>query len=187
MTSVKTTSAETRKLKTRTALHGALMELLAEKPFEEIQITDLTGRAQVGYATFFRHYASMHDVLNEIAGNEIRELFDMTIPVIQQYKTAVTLRALCQYVSDHHTLWRTLLTGGAAHTVRAEFIRQALEWAGKFEDGETPVPLELGTICTAGSTLDALAWWLERMDSYTVDEFAAFIDRLIITPFIGEK
>ena len=187
MTSPNSTAAETRKLRTRTALRSAMLELLAEKPFDQILITDLTNRAHVGYATFFRHYQTTEEVLNEIAGDEIRELLEMSIPVLKQYDSSVSTRELCQYVFDRRSLWRTLLTGGAAHSVRAEFIRQAREWSRMAGGMETEVPVDLGTVCAAGSTIDALAWWLEHTDSYTVDEIAAFIDQLIITPFIGDK
>jgi len=186
MTSANSTSAQTRKLKTRIALRAAMLELLAEKPFDQIQITDLTARANVGYATFFRHYSATEEVLNEIAGDQIRELLGMTIPVFHQYDTSVSMRALCQYVYERQALWRTLLTGGAAASVRGEFVRQAREWSRKYQDRETAVPVDLGTVCAAGSTIDALAWWLDRLDSYTVDEIAEYINELVINPFIGE-
>lgn len=187
MASANSASAETRKQNTRAALRAAMLELLAEKPFEQIQILDLTGRAKVGYATFFRHYAGTEDVLNEIAGDQIRELLEMTIPVLRQYDSSVSIRALCQYVFERRALWRTLLTGGAAHSVRNEFVRQAREWSRKFADTKKTVPVDLGTVCAAGSTIDALAWWLDRGDAYSVDEMAGFINQLIITPFIGEN
>jgi AcrR family transcriptional regulator len=186
MTSPNSTAAATRKRKTRTALRTAMLELLAENPFDQILITDLTNQANVGYATFFRHYDSTEELLNEIAGDQIRDLLEMSIPVMRQYDSSVSTRALCQYVFERRSLWRTLLTGGAAHTVRGEFVRQAREWSRKFGDARTEIPLDLGTICSAGSTIDALAWWLDRTDDYTVDEIAAFIDQLIITPFIGD-
>jgi AcrR family transcriptional regulator len=186
MDSAKTAFATQRKKRTRDALHAAMLALLAEMPFDRIQILDLTTKAKVGYATFFRHYSGTEDLLNEVAGDEIRELFRMTMPVLDQHGSRKTLQALCRYLSDRKILWRVLLTGGAAHSVRAEFIRQAVEWSRQ-SDGKnaTAVPVELGTICAAGSTLDALAWWLEAGKAHSVEEMADFIDRLIIAPFIG--
>ena len=187
MANIQTASALTRKNRTREALRAAMLALLAEKPFEQIQITDLTARAQIGYATFFRHYDSTNALLNEIAGDQIRELLGMTIPVMRRFDSSVSLRALCHYVQEHSALWRPLLTGGAAHTVRAEFVRQAREWAHRSDAGETRVPVDLGTVCAAGSTIDALAWWLDRGQGYSLDEIAEFINELIIMPFVGEQ
>jgi len=180
--------ADARKQRTREALRAALLEILAEKPFDEIQILDLTGRAGVGYATFFRHYPGTTAVLDEVAGDQIRELLEMTIPVLRQFDSAASVKALCDYIHARRGLWRTLLTGGAAHRVRSEFVRQARAWSRRADDGRPmPVPLDLGTVCAAGSTLDALAWWLDEGQSYAVEDMARYIDRLIITPFVGGK
>lgn len=180
--------ADARKQRTREALRGALLDILAEKPFDAIQILDLTARAGVGYATFFRHYAGTAAVLDEVAGDQIRELLEMTIPVLRQFDSAASVKALCEYIHERRGLWRTLLTGGAAHRVRAEFVRQAREWSRRVDDGRpTSVPVELGTVCAAGSTLDALAWWLEEGQAYRPEDMAAYIDRLIIAPFVGGR
>ena len=169
-------------------MREAMLRLLAETPLEQIQITDLTARAGVGYATFFRHFSGIDEVLSDIASAEIEALLGMTIPVLQQFDSSVSMRTLCRYVFDRQALWRTLLTGGAAHTVRAEFIRQAREWSSHSDAKvKTAVPIDLGTVCAAGSTIDALAWWLERIEDHTVDEIAEYINELVINPFIGGR
>lgn len=180
--------AETRKEKSRAALRAAMLAMLGEKPFEQIQILELTSRAGIGYATFFRHYSSTDDLLDEVAGDQIRELLGMTIPAFRRSESAATLRTLCRYVSDHRALWHTLLTGGAAHSVRAEFVRQAREWSRKSDSALPPsVPVDLGTVCAAGATLDALGWWLDQGQAYSAEDMSGFIDRLIISPFVGER
>src|SRR5437879_11312519 len=42
--------------RTQKALARALIELTLEKGYEAITIRDITDKAEVGYATFFRHY-----------------------------------------------------------------------------------------------------------------------------------
>ncbi|WP_098105381.1 TetR/AcrR family transcriptional regulator [Novosphingobium sp. PC22D] len=181
-------------MRTRKAMLAAMLALLAERRFEDIQITDLTQRAGVGYATFFRHFADLRAALEEVAGEEIRALLAMTIPVMRQGDPqlpsdglASSTRALCQFVDARRALWRTLLTGGARDTVRAEFVRQAREWASRYSLPEARVPIDLGTVCCAGSTIDALAWWLEEGADFTPEAFADYIDRLIILPFLRER
>lgn len=123
-------------------------------------------------------------MLDEVAGEEIRELFEMTIPVFNRSETAAGITTLCRYVLERRALWRTLLAGGAAHSVRAEFVRQARDWAARMDEGKTQVPTDLGTVCCAGSTIDALAWWLDHGEAYSAEEMAGFIDRMIISPFV---
>lgn len=186
MTSAIRLSGDTRKRKTREALCAAMLDLLAEKPFDEIQILELTVRAGVGYATFFRHYAQPVEVLDEVAGELIRELLAMTVPAFERTDSAAGLRSLCGYVLERRALWHTLLTGGAGYRVRAEFVRQAREWSRHGDGKPTSVPIDLGTVCAAGSAIDALAWWLDQGEAYSAEEMADFIDRLIISPFVGQ-
>lgn len=174
-----------RKAQSRKAMSDAMLALLAERSFDQIQITDLTARAGVGYATFFRHFQTLSDVLEHVAGEEIRALLEMSIPLLSQSDSAVSTLALCRYVGQRKELWRTLLTGGAAHRVRGEFVRQARVWAAREDVPNGKVPNDLGTVCTAGATIDALAWWLERDASYDVEALAQFIDRGIIAPFLS--
>ena len=47
---------ERRKTRTRTALCGALLSLLEERQFEQVTVRDITARAGIGYAKFFRRY-----------------------------------------------------------------------------------------------------------------------------------
>jgi hypothetical protein len=105
--------------------------------------------------------------------------------VLQRSSSAESCLALCRYVHKRRDLWRTLLAGGAAASVRQEFIRQARAWSvNQVNPVATSVPLDLGTVCSAGSTIDALAWWLERDGEYPVEMIAEYIDKLIISPFV---
>ena len=52
------TPSDPRIKRTRAALSSALLSLLEEKAFDQITIRDIVGRADIGYATFFRNYDS---------------------------------------------------------------------------------------------------------------------------------
>src|SRR4051812_438929 len=56
-------SNDLRARRTRKWLQEALLELMKEKSFEDIQITELTGRAQVSRPTFYLHYRSKEELL----------------------------------------------------------------------------------------------------------------------------
>ena len=47
----------------REAITQALIELMDEKPFENISITEVVQRAGVGRSSFYRHFSSKEDVL----------------------------------------------------------------------------------------------------------------------------
>ena len=56
-------SQDLRARRTRKWLQAALIELMKEKPFQDIQITELTARAQVSRAAFYLHFHSKEQLL----------------------------------------------------------------------------------------------------------------------------
>ena len=56
-------SNDLRVRRTRKWLQDALIGLMKEKPFEDIQITELTVRAQVSRPAFYLHFRSKEDLL----------------------------------------------------------------------------------------------------------------------------
>ena len=151
---------DARQLRSRKALTGAMLELLEEKPFDQVTIREISARAGTGYATFFRHYPTKEALLADIAAEEIADLLAMTTPLLYDVNSLESTKALCRNVAGQRKLWAALLTGGAASTVRAEFIRQARELARDAARPESWLPADLGVVYGTGGTIDLLAWWL---------------------------
>ena len=59
---------------TKTMIKQALLDLLREKPLEEISVAELCRRADVQRSTFYNHYNIVEDVLKEVKEDEPREL-----------------------------------------------------------------------------------------------------------------
>src|SRR6266542_671503 len=56
-------STDLRARRTRKWLQDALIELMKEKSFQDIQITELAARAQVSRPAFYLHFVSKEDLL----------------------------------------------------------------------------------------------------------------------------
>ena len=57
----------------KTQITGALIELLSEKAMEEISVSELTEKAQVGRVSFYRNYKTKEDILREESNRLIQE------------------------------------------------------------------------------------------------------------------
>lgn len=177
---------DARQVRSRNALNAALLALLEEKPFDQITVREITGRAGTGYATFFRHYPAKEDLLGDVATEEIASLLAMTIPILSGADSYESTLALCTYVSGHSGLWSALLTGGAAAIVRDEFIRQARGLTGSRVEKHAWLPADLGVVHGTGSTIDILAWWLARGRELNARQVATILHRLVIAPLVGD-
>ncbi len=188
---VTTTAAQpaldARLVRSRKALNAALLGLLEKKPFDQITIREITACAKTGYATFFRHYHAKEALLSDIASAQIAELLGMTMPIMQATDSLHSCRALCAYVAERRVLWSALLTGGAAATLREEFIRQARELARRAPAPQGWLPADLAVVHGTGGTVDLLAWWLAHDAAFSSDRIAEILNRLIIAPLVGEQ
>jgi AcrR family transcriptional regulator len=169
-------------LRTRAALCGALLALLEERPFEQITVREITRKAAVGYATFFRRYPDKEALLNDLAAGEIAALTAVTVPILFAADSGAACRALCAYVGERQKLWTALLTGGAAGTVREAFIHEAKQVAASHPNPDTWLPGDLRVAYAAGGVVDVLAWWLQQEPPPAADRVAGILDRLVIAP-----
>lgn len=179
------TIKDARVLQTRKALREALLQLLDEKPLEEITIREIANVAGVNYTTFFRHHPGKQELLDDIAAAEVQKLSELTMPAIMATDTHASTMALWVYVAEHRALWSRLLNGGAAARLREEFLRMTRDIAQAHGADDGWLPAEVGVIFGAGSTLDLLSWWLQQEDPIDVEQLASIHERLVVRPLLG--
>jgi AcrR family transcriptional regulator len=176
---------QTRTTRTRPALCSALLSLLEEKPFEQVTIREITARARVGYATFFRRYPDKEALLHDLAAREIGQLLAMAEPILYTVDSRSSAQALCAYLWEHRKLWSALLTGGAAAILKEEFVRQAQKNAANRPKQRSWLPGDLRRVFSVSATIEILAWWLNQNEPPSVKRMAQILDRLVITPSIA--
>jgi AcrR family transcriptional regulator len=174
-----------RATRTRSALCGALLSLLEEKPFEQVTVREITARGGVGYATFFRRYPDKLALLHDLAAREIGKLLAMTLPILFTVDSRASAQALCAYLWEHRKLWSALLTGGAAATLKDEFVRQAQQLAADQPNPESWLPGDLNVVFSVAATIEILAWWLKQPEPPSAKRMAEILDRLVIIPSLA--
>ncbi|MGZ3183483.1 MAG: TetR/AcrR family transcriptional regulator [Telluria sp.] len=149
-----------RSERTREALRGALIALLAEKPWEDIAVQDLCERAGIGRSTFYLHHTHKEELL--AAG-----LDSLKAQVRAQAAPALRfgfLDGLVAHVDEQRQIFRSIIGRRSGHTVQRmfrdtieELVREDLTAA----PAQVPEP-ELRARFIAGGVVEALALWLDR-------------------------
>jgi AcrR family transcriptional regulator len=167
-------------LRSRAVLRSTLLGLLDREAFDAISIRDITREAGVGPATFYRHYETKADLLNDIAAHEMEALIDVSYPVLTRTGSHEAALALCHYVQDHKKLWTTLLTGGAAGAMHIAFqnrLRQSPPPPGMHR---LEIPLDLRLAVAANGLIGVLSWWLSDGQGFDAEQIANFLCELVI-------
>lgn len=183
MSSVNT--VKTRSTRSKPALRQAMLQLLESHALEQITVRDLAAQANVGYATFFRHYPDKEALLHDVAADEIRRLLTMTLPLFHSADMEASTRALCAYVWEHQAIWRILLAGGASATLKEEYLSQALELTEKTATPHPWLPDELAVTFAVGALVDILGWWLSQENPQSVAYMAKVIHQLAVKPIMN--
>ena len=179
-------SKDARALRSALALRDALLVLLEQKPFDQITIRDICARAQVHYATFFRHHETKEALLDFIARDQIAKLSELSMAIRGSGDYSAGFRVMCAYVDEHRDLWSTLLNGGAGAAMREEWVRQSKQVAAAEAPVNSWLPVGLGTICAATLIAETLAWWVDRpKGEISVDQITAILVRLLTTSIIA--
>ncbi|MCE7798189.1 TetR/AcrR family transcriptional regulator [Sphingobium sufflavum] len=147
---------------------------------------EITDAAEVGYATFFRHYTDKEGLLYDLAAGEIDKLLTMTLPLLYTVEPQPSTQALCAYVWSKRVIWSALLTGGAASILKDEFNRQAQEVAARHSNVETRLPGDLAVVFSVSAAVEVIAWWLKQPDPVSVKEMAEIMHGLIVEPCMGK-
>ncbi|MEA2008243.1 MAG: TetR/AcrR family transcriptional regulator, partial [Chloroflexota bacterium] len=94
-------SQDRRIRRTQSLLGQALIALVLEKGYKNITIRDVTDYADIGYRTYFRHYAGLEELFIDVAQEKLDELYDVLIlsradegianPIATFQKSGVTL------------------------------------------------------------------------------------------------
>ncbi len=167
--------------RTQHLLARALIALTLEKGYESVTIREITERADVGYATFFRHYRDKDELLKDVLDVVLGELLELlTSPSIADDPTAVgTL--LFRYVQDQNEVVRVLLRN---HALRQHLLQEATRPAVEQNASrpDSPVPLEIATNHIVAATIALIEWWLEHQMPYSAEKMGIIYAELIAVP-----
>ncbi|WP_293681914.1 TetR/AcrR family transcriptional regulator [uncultured Phenylobacterium sp.] len=174
---------DARVVRTRNALRQAMIDLASEQPLDAITVRAIAARADVGYATFFRHYTDKEALLADVADVLTGDFLAQVQPLLHRKDRRGAARSLCAFVESRLAIHQALIAGGAGETVRAGMLRQTLETLGRVRGAAPRGPLDdLLLFHLTSSILNLLAWWLHNRDHVDAETMAEIIERAVLTP-----
>lgn len=179
----RTPSEDIRVRRTRRLLADAMIELALDRPFELITVRDLTDRAGIGYATFFRHYSGKEELLRTMLQELLDDLQVLVLPYAGENPASAAVEVFRHAERNAH-LYRLLLR--TAHAI--ELLPAALQvGAASIRENyrpreDSPVPFEVATEHLVRSFIGLVEWWLESDMPYPPERMATIYDELVRRP-----
>jgi AcrR family transcriptional regulator len=172
--------------RTRRQLAEALVQLSLERGFDNLTVRDLTERADIGYATFFRPYPDKETLLRTILEDAIEDLVQTVTPLSSQPQQM--LEALFATLGRQPNLYRVLLrTRHVNHLLERVFEIGTQVFLTQFRltnDHALPAdtPPALVARHVVGSIVNLIEWWLEQPQPPPEARMAAFVNALVMNP-----
>lgn len=160
-----------RSQRTRHLLSQALIQLIREKDYSTISVSDIIERANVGRSTFYAHYRDKEDLfLGEL--DRVIEVLGQRIPSQAEIPYFPSL-GLFIHVGEEYELYKALLwTPGIDLLIKhmQKSLSQRVEQGLNNSGGEFNIPLPALAGFVTGSFLTLLKWWLENKKSYSPEQ-----------------
>jgi AcrR family transcriptional regulator len=170
-----------RSQRTRHLLSEALVELIREKGYDSITVSDIIQRANVGRSTFYAHYRDKDDLfVGEM--DRVIEVLGQRVPDEQETLLFPSL-GLFRHVGEEYELYKALVwTPGIDLLIKhmqkllSQRIKLGLERSGQSYD--LPLPILANFI--AGNFLTLLKWWLENKRIYSPEQMDEIFKKLTL-------
>ena len=181
-------SLDLRQRKTRRQLTQALVELMEERSFPSLSVTDICRRAMVHRTTFYAHFNDKQELLHYLLEGMERECAATCLPQDPDRSPREYLltaaRDVFQFFAQRRALYRACLNSGAAtlaHTLEdcaaGELCRLLSE--PRFRAVSPQVDPQVAAHFYTGAMLSLIRWWLTSDEplptSYLLKNLEQFI------------
>ena len=148
------------------ALGAALIELMVERPFDDITVQDVLDRADVGRSTFYAHFRNKRDLF--LSDYErfllgVERWLDNDAP---HQRRVVPVAEFFHHVADAQPLLHALRESGQLELVwdlaAAQFARMIERRVHRFGGVDVRLPAAAAARFCAGALIETMKWWLDR-------------------------
>jgi AcrR family transcriptional regulator len=170
--------------RTQKLLREALIDLIEERGFDALTVGEITLRAMVSRAAFYRNYKDKYDLVEQIFTEATQALMSAVSEPAAVHSPRIWVKFF-EHIAEYERLYRALLgRKGSPWFVQKmrlsmtglvkEFGRLSLEWQPA---SAKPVPLyptsdEFVPDLVAAMFVEAITWWLEQGRPYPPQEIA---------------
>jgi AcrR family transcriptional regulator len=170
--------------RTQRLLSQALFELMQEKGYDNVTIRDITERADIAYATFFRHYKSKDEILLNQVDESLRQLEPLVAQLQGNYFLHVGMLVF-EHMQQNSEFYRRLFESASfSRQLRLRVAENLLLYAKQrlavATLQEPPIPVEVVANHMAAGQLALMEWWLNNRQRYSPQRMAEIYDQLIM-------
>ena len=155
----------------KSQITNALIDLMHQKAFHDISVSELTDKAEVGRVSFYRNYDSKEDVLSEYIHIETEkwinknDFIHISVPATKEYVVS-----LLKHLYEYREFIDLLLKNDIIYLLENEFDERISE---HLKDSENPWTIAY----TTGGFYKLFLYWAKNGYSLSAEEIAIYLEQ----------
>ncbi|MEP7288579.1 MAG: TetR/AcrR family transcriptional regulator [Chloroflexota bacterium] len=179
--------------RTQKLLREALIELIEERGFDALTVGELTSRAMVSRAAFYRNYRDKYDLVEQIFEEVMSTMHGAVADIGPEQHPPKVWVKFFEHIAEYERLYRALLgSKGSPWFVRKmrASLADLVKEHERVPDGQPATTRLVLTFAdefvpdlVSAMLVEAITWWLEHGRPYTPREIATRCALLVSTLF----
>ena len=173
-----------RIVKTNKVLYEALLDLLKEKTFEEIKVSDICSKALVNRSTFYAHFNDKYELVSSFI-NDLKESLtselnniDKDISVKEYYLKLIEV--FLNHVEGQEDVYKSILINNR-NSIFMDMVYNTIteDINMRIKDNDKNVPNELFVSYYLGAIVNVGIDWLKSNKKYSKKEMLEYLNKLM--------
>jgi len=162
--------------RTQKLLREALIEIIEERGFDALTVGEITERALISRAAFYRNYQDKYDLVEQIFDEAMQALFKI-LAMPESIHSPQTWERFFEHIAEYERLYRALLGQKGSPWFVLKMRASLVGLVKEFARLATPsgIPLYPGSDefvpdLVATMFVQAITWWLDQGRPYSTQE-----------------
>ena len=177
-----------RVIKTKKILFNTLLELMKNKNFEKIKISEICEESLINRSTFYAHYEDKYELLMELFEEQklslLKELEDNNNLIFSKEYLMKLIDILIKHIEENREIYSAILTNNR-NGILIDFLTDAIEKdvSDRLKSNNqiiiSKLPIDILVKFYAGGLINIGMALITRTEKYNKEEILSYIDKLI--------
>lgn len=180
-------TTDLRVIKTKNLIYSTLIELMKEKSFEEIKVSDICEKALINRSTFYAHYEDKYELLVDFLSNlkeefahELNESCKENLSIREYYIRLISL--FLDHIDSKRDVYNSIMVNNRSSImmdILLSVVNDDILKRFKENDINLKVPTEVISKFYLGGVINIGMEWLSNSNKYTKEEILDYLELLI--------
>lgn len=175
-----------RVIKTKNLIYNTLIELMKDKTFEEIKVSDICNKSLINRSTFYSHYEDKYDLLvdfiNSLKNEFISELNKNNSKLNNKEYYIELIKIFLNHIEERKEMYASIMINNRNSImmdILLDVVNNDLLNKMNTDEFKTSIPNDIIAKFYLGGVINIGVEWLKDNKKYSKDDIINYITQLI--------